>query len=268
MATGALDANGIWQYGEDDSEPTFSGLLNKLAASTSTKVSSLKASDTTSGTFAAARIPNLQDLNGTLGIASGGTGVTTILDAQESYKIALLNRIPSLATVAGSGAGGYLDGNVGQYKFYSATAISLNGLFTSSYKNYKILITLDGTSTGSILNFRLRAGSTDLTAAGYNKSATTTNSAGATASYSAVNATSIGLGNAQFGFGLVSLEISHPAHGIVKGINYSMSGFSGSNYATFYGGAQIDNGATYDGFTIYPAAGNISGYIQVFAYND
>lgn len=33
MATGALDANGVWIYGEDDSETTFSGLLNKLGNS-------------------------------------------------------------------------------------------------------------------------------------------------------------------------------------------------------------------------------------------
>lgn len=42
MATGALDANGIWQYGEDDSETTFSALLNKLASSTSTQIASNK----------------------------------------------------------------------------------------------------------------------------------------------------------------------------------------------------------------------------------
>lgn len=42
MATGALDSNGIWQYGEDDSETTFSALLNKLGSSTSTQVGSLK----------------------------------------------------------------------------------------------------------------------------------------------------------------------------------------------------------------------------------
>lgn len=33
MATGALDANGVWIYGEDDSEATFSSLLNKHASS-------------------------------------------------------------------------------------------------------------------------------------------------------------------------------------------------------------------------------------------
>lgn len=42
MATGALDANGIWQYGEDDSEATFSTLLNKLSSSTSTQVGAIK----------------------------------------------------------------------------------------------------------------------------------------------------------------------------------------------------------------------------------
>lgn len=38
MATGALDSNGIWQYGEDDSETTFSLLLNKLGGSTSAQI--------------------------------------------------------------------------------------------------------------------------------------------------------------------------------------------------------------------------------------
>ncbi len=33
MATGALDTNGIWQYGEDDSNTTFSALLNRLGTS-------------------------------------------------------------------------------------------------------------------------------------------------------------------------------------------------------------------------------------------
>ncbi len=35
MAIGAPDANGIWIYGEDDSEATFSALLNKLGNSAS-----------------------------------------------------------------------------------------------------------------------------------------------------------------------------------------------------------------------------------------
>lgn len=41
MATGGLDANGIWLYGEDDSEPTASALLNKLGSSVSNKFAGL-----------------------------------------------------------------------------------------------------------------------------------------------------------------------------------------------------------------------------------
>lgn len=57
MATGSLDSNGIWIYGEDDSETTFSGLLNKLGDSVSDK------------------------FTGGLAIASGGTGATTVAGA-------------------------------------------------------------------------------------------------------------------------------------------------------------------------------------------
>jgi hypothetical protein len=38
MATGSLNAQGVWIYGEDDSETTFSGLLNKLGTSVSTNL--------------------------------------------------------------------------------------------------------------------------------------------------------------------------------------------------------------------------------------
>lgn len=38
MATGAPGTQGIWQYGEDDSEATFSALLNKVASTTNTQI--------------------------------------------------------------------------------------------------------------------------------------------------------------------------------------------------------------------------------------
>lgn len=67
MATGALDANGIWQYGEDDSETTFSGLLNKLASSTSDTVT---------------RLESFTGYTGTLPVANGGTGATSAVNAR------------------------------------------------------------------------------------------------------------------------------------------------------------------------------------------
>lgn len=43
MATGAPGTNGVWQYGEDDSEATFSALLNKAASTTDTQLGLIKA---------------------------------------------------------------------------------------------------------------------------------------------------------------------------------------------------------------------------------
>lgn len=43
MATGALDANGVWQYGEDDPASPVSDLLNLLAASVSSRIGALAA---------------------------------------------------------------------------------------------------------------------------------------------------------------------------------------------------------------------------------
>jgi len=58
MATGYLDANGIWQYGEDDSDANFSSLLNRLASSTSDVV----ANPTVSGNM---RLTNVNDASTT-----------------------------------------------------------------------------------------------------------------------------------------------------------------------------------------------------------
>ena len=63
MATGSLDANGIWLYGEDDSEATASALLNKLGNSISDKFD-----------------------NG-LPVANGGTGAKTVAGAKTDLGI-------------------------------------------------------------------------------------------------------------------------------------------------------------------------------------
>lgn len=73
MATGSLDANGIWIYGEDDSEATFSGLLNKLGTSTSNTVT---------------RLESFTGYTANLPIANGGTGASTAKNARVNLNTA------------------------------------------------------------------------------------------------------------------------------------------------------------------------------------
>jgi hypothetical protein len=51
--------------------------------------------------------------------------------------------------------------------FVSATAVSVNNVFSSKYENYKIVFTAVG-SAGDNLFFRLRANGSDITATNYN----------------------------------------------------------------------------------------------------
>ncbi len=44
MASGSLDPQNVWQYGEDDTASSFSGLMAKLTGPLSTKIAALAAS--------------------------------------------------------------------------------------------------------------------------------------------------------------------------------------------------------------------------------
>lgn len=84
MATGALDANGIWIYGEDDSEATFSALLNKLGDSTSDVVADIKQSGRVVQVLSAIK----QTASSTTSTSMVDTGVTiTITPRSATSKI-------------------------------------------------------------------------------------------------------------------------------------------------------------------------------------
>ena len=81
MATGAPGTNGVWQYGEDDSEATFSALLNKVASTADSSIGTDRGRITT----AEGKIASLESTSpGTVGHPwkqSGGY-VTTSASAQ------------------------------------------------------------------------------------------------------------------------------------------------------------------------------------------
>jgi hypothetical protein len=69
----------------------------------------------------------------------------------------------SIAVVSGSGS----ISATGAISFTSATGISLNGCFTSTYDNYKIVLNINSISKNDVMCFRFGTGGTPNTASTY-----------------------------------------------------------------------------------------------------
>lgn len=231
MATGFYDSNGIWNYGEDDNIALFSDTLNKLADSTSDAFTSDRS-----------RLSTLE-----AGSLSG-----------------LIPVKPTSVTIAGGTAS---VNTLGVVTFTNATALSLNGVFTSLYSNYRFVLKVNS-SVSCAAQFRFRAAGTD------NSSATVTMAgigiyANNTQTYYNTQNDSRGyLGNFN-GQGTTIAEIIDPNQTTVdRYVHYQTFGVDGGTYTNYRAAFKHSAAIAFDGFTITPSAGNISGYIQVFGYND
>ena len=69
-----------------------------------------------------------------------------------------LSLITPTSITATGGSGSILTNAV---SFTSASAISLNGCFSSTYENYRVMFQVSGTSANSNISFRMRSSGTD-----------------------------------------------------------------------------------------------------------
>lgn len=240
MATGALDANGIWQYGEDDSEPTFSGMLNKLASSTSTTVT------------------RLEELS--------GLTAAQLTTHRDNLGVGLVNVVPTSVAQAGGSASANAQGLV---TFTGVTSLSLNGVFTSAYENYSLVI-YETQSTQGDLGIRYRVAGVDNSTANYFLAGWSTQSNGGSGGYSGHGVASgyIGASNSAWPLGL-SVQIYAPQLALLTRATFSASGYNNA-WPSNYNGSVIFNATTqFDGFTLFPAAGGtMTGKVQVLGYNN
>lgn len=75
----------------------------------------------------------------------------------------------AMAPTSTANSGGTISTSGGTVTFSGVTSVSLNGVFNSSYDNYRVMFRAVGTADQA-LSFRLRASGTDNTSANYNVS--------------------------------------------------------------------------------------------------
>lgn len=232
MATGAPGTNGVWQYGEDDSEATFSALLNKAASTTDTQ----------------------------LGLDR------TRLTALEARKLAgLVPMVPSSVDKSGGTATANAAGTV---TFSGTSSLSLNGVFTSSFTNY--LLQWDFTcSADNAPNVKLRASGTDTTNgywAGrlYHIDTSVGGQNNGTNAAWGITANAV-----KKYFGTMNLYSPKAVSQTYMNQNsyFITSDASAASLAQQHGIGAFFSTTSFDGFTIFPSSGTFGGTIRVFGYN-
>lgn len=176
---------------------------------------------------------------------AGGTGLVPI--------------VPTGATFAG-GTGTV--GALGNVTFSNITTLGLDGVFTSKYKNYRIVF---GKVTGSEIYFAFRKNGVRIDN-GYLMTGITGNNSG-TASYYVQQYVSICLVGSSNSNNL-TLEISSPLDSGDPGFQVQSGGYSSTDRAWFINGSGIKagGGGPFDGIT-FTTSSSISGSVSVYGYN-
>jgi len=155
--------------------------------------------------------------------------------------------------------------------FTTSSAVNVDNVFTSTYTNYLVHFSLASSAANDIgFSVRLRASGTDTSSSNYYYGVTA-------ATYSAVTLVGGGFAQSSFSFGdmggifsLSQLTFGSPQVAARTSL-YSSSmeaaiNTSGNRGIQTFGGL-LDVATQYDGFTVFPSSGTITGSYIVYGYS-
>jgi hypothetical protein len=182
------------------------------------------------------------------------------------YSVAPPATAPGLAIVTPTSianSGGTATATGGQIACAGVTSVSLNGVFTSTYENYRIVV-YGKSTTGVALFARLRLSGTDASGSNYTYLEQYVNSAGGpTRSYTASQTNGV-LGVVGANYSCISTEICGP-----QIAQYTpWTAMSMRDDALVNTGIVHQLATSYDGITIYPNSSTFTGNIRVYGYKN
>jgi hypothetical protein len=202
-------------------------------------------------------------------ILTSNTSILSLASASTTYAPIEAGGLVKITPTSIANSGGSASiSSTGTVSFTSASAISLNNCFTSTFNNYRVLFEGAITSGGANnLNLRFRAGGSDKTAAGYHGSAYRfpytggvsflhQTTSGTTAPFGQVN-----VERSSYFFDVQGVNGSERAH--FHGVGYHRD----SSGPLIFSQAYLVN-ENQDGFTIYPSSVSMTGTIRVYGYRN
>ena len=150
--------------------------------------------------------------------------------------------------------------------FTASSSVSVNSVFSSTYRNYKMVFSYTMSANNEPLYMRMRASGTDDSSANYFINGTV----GVTSSITnigAANQTSFKLQQGGATAAGISMDVYAPNIGTRINITSQGSAISTGAYASSYQiGGFLDANVTADGFTLIPGSGTITGTVKVYGY--
>jgi hypothetical protein len=195
-------------------------------------------------------VPTSTDL-----VKDGATAIETLGDAIDA----------SMNTALGTKKAGMVLLNTTSFSAVASQALPAN-VFTSAYTNYRIIMTVSG-STTTTLSLRYRAAGVDTTTGYYGNgvlliySSTTVNGQ-AHNNAGFIQLPAVG-GNAA-AQNMITLDVINPQKALQT--QTSLLGMGGDAYFNV-GAWNLSNSTQYDSLNIYPGSGTITGTITTFGYN-
>jgi hypothetical protein len=162
------------------------------------------------------------------------------------------------------------DNGKGTVTFSAQTSVSLNNVFNSTYKNYRMFITATSSAGETDCNFRLRANGSDVSTSSYNFSEVSLGANGTSYNRSGGLATSGAFGRiGGNGLGHITVDIAAPQIA-QRTTTTSRSAADGST--SFFNASIASNFVSttqFDGITIIlTGGGTMTGTVSVYGYNE
>jgi hypothetical protein len=181
--------------------------------------------------------------------------------------------VPIKPTSVAVGSGSASVAESGLVTFTGSNSVSLNGVFTSTYRNYRASISIAlATGSGGSLLFRLRNAGADRTDNNYQTMGTQGRSTNTISSFALNGGTYSDLGymtvlNNSFTGG--NIEIIEPQISLMTKISSTIVGVSSANdTGAWHLGSAHHVVQSHDGFTILTASSSLmTGTLKVYGYN-
>ena len=178
--------------------------------------------------------------------------------------------IPSWATPAASASGLTLIGS--PTSFTTSSAVSVNNCFSATYVNYRIILKLSAVSgTNTEMLVRLRVSGTDATT-NYTTVRQLTYSAGVSSDLNPTGTDDWTMGvistTSPTGLHTASMDIFDPFAATPTQGTSILNGYYGGSYYLLICSDTNTNSTSYDGFTLIPGTGTITGTVRVYGYQN